>query len=78
MVLSVARHHLKRVTFPACDDWEDIYVFKQKVNGDARKRPYKVSARSYMVGTDPALFVFCRAGLVPLMENWHDPKARAG
>lgn len=68
VVLSVARHHLERITFPACDDWEDIYVFNRKVNGDARKRPYKVRARSYVVGTGPALFVFCRAGSVPLME----------
>lgn len=68
VVLSVARHHLDRIRFPARSHWEDIHVFKRKVNGDARSRPYKVSARSYMVGTDPALFVFCPAGLVPLME----------
>ena len=28
----------------------------------------EVSARSYLEGTDPAPFVFCRAGSDPLME----------
>ena len=68
VVLSVARHHLERIRFSARGNWRDINIFKQKSNGDERRRPYKVSARSYIVGTDPGLFVFCRAGLVPLME----------
>ena len=68
VVLSVARHHLERIRFPARGNWGNIYVFERKVNGDARRRPYKVMARSYMVGSDQAQFVFCPAGLVPLME----------
>ena len=77
VVISVARGHLSRIEFDSLNEWGDLHIFDQKANGDARKPPYLVRARRYMVGGTPSLFVFCPASRSPIAIG-NDQKRELG
>jgi hypothetical protein len=60
VLLSLARHHLSRIDFPAIDsDWGEWFAIRQPA------KPYVVLRRRYRVGGRPVLFVWGRAANTP-------------
>jgi|tagenome__1003787_1003787.scaffolds.fasta_scaffold20986244_2 hypothetical protein len=60
VLLSLARHHLSRISFPAMDtDWGEWFAIPQPA------KPYVVLRRLYEVGGRPVLFVWGRAANTP-------------
>ncbi len=65
VVLSIAKMHLDRISFPAMAEWHALRAFERTGNGDLRKRPYEVRARWYEVDGGPSLVVFGQAAQTP-------------
>ncbi len=65
VLLSVARTHLHRISFPALGEQRTLSVFQRTRSGGPRKRPYLVHQRWYEVGGEPSLFVFGQAAQTP-------------
>lgn len=79
VLVSVARHHLERISFEASDQrWEPIHTFNNKTNGAPRKRPYRAEARWHLIGDGASLFVFCPASQTPLGSISVDQRRELG
>lgn len=78
VVLSIAKHHLDHISFDSLGPWELIHSLYCKRDGTPRRFPYKVLGRWHLVGTEPALFVFCPASQTPLGSISHHQKRKLG
>ncbi len=78
VVLSVAKNHLEHIAFEPLGPWELIHSFYRKRDGTLRASAYEVSGCWHLVGTEPALFVFCPASQTPLGSISNDQKRKLG
>ena len=78
VVLSIAKHHLDHISFDRLGPWELIHSFNRKRDGTLRSSAYTVSGCWHLVGTEPALFVFCPASQTPLGSISNDQKRKLG
>ena len=78
VVLSVAKSHLEHIAFEPLGPWQLIHSFDRKRAGTLRSYAYEVLGCWHLVGTEPALFVFCPASQTPLGSITNDQKRRLG
>ena len=78
VVLSVARKHLEHIAFEPLGPWEPIHSFHRKRDGTPRSSAYTAMGCWQLVGTEPALFVFCPASQTPLGSISDDQKRELG
>ena len=78
VVLSVARKHLEHIAFEPLGTWEPIHSFYRKRDGTLRTSAYTAMGCWHLVGTEPALFVFCPASQTPLGSISDDQKRELG
>jgi len=73
VLLSLARHHLSRINFPAIDtEWGEWFGIPQPA------KPYVVLRRLYEVGGRPVLFVWGRAANTPFGSLSYPARRRLG
>ena len=78
VVLSVAKKHLGHISFEPLGPWELIHSFYRKRDGTLRSFAYTVLGCWHLVGTEPALFVFCPASQTPLGSISDNQKRKLG
>jgi hypothetical protein len=73
VLLSLARHHLSRIDFPAIDaDWSEWFAIPQPA------KPYVVLRRHYEVAGRPVLFVWGRAANTPFGSLSYSARRQLG
>ena len=78
VVLSVAKNHLEDIAFEPLGPWQLIHSFDRKRDGTLRSYAYEVLGCWHLVGTEPALFVFCPASQTPLGSISNNQKRDLG
>ena len=78
VIVSIRNDYVSRIKFDVLSDEESLHEFDFTKKGIRRHETYRVKARWHLIGDQPSLFAFGKAGRTPFQSIDNDKKHSAG